>query len=158
MMITIVGGIVIALFIMIFLYMRGENHRRTAQRLSAQLDGVNRETRYLTEVVIELAKEEQQTLRDRYSKIHRLGSPKVSLMRNTGLLIESCEAVIRDSTLGHKTVQAAFKHYIENHTNHDFEEFNNFILQSSAEFRQLWSKNTLHDYIELCKKCMDELD
>lgn len=156
--ITIVGIVVIAVFVMIFLYIRGENYRRKAKQLSAALDSHHRENRYLSEVVVDLAKEEQQTLSHRFSRIQAKGSPNMHLMKNTALLIESCENVIKESTIGQKSVHDAFKKYVNNFTQGDFEEFNNFILQADAQKRQAWSKNNLHAYLELCKICMDELE
>lgn len=154
---TIVGSAVLAVFIMIFLYMRGENYRRQVSRLSARLDGANRESKYLCEVVMELAKEEQHILQERLQQAQRKGSPNVNLMRLTSLLIEACETVINDSTIGHKTVHESFKAYVNNYSTLSYEDFNNLIVQENAQKRQLWAKNNLNAYFDLCKTCLQEL-
>ena len=87
-----------------------------------------------------------------------MGSPKVELLRNTGLLVEAAESVISDSAIGHKSVHQAFKHYIANYTQFAFEDFNNFILQEAAQKRQLWTRNTINSYLDLCKVCIEELE
>ncbi|WP_100914413.1 hypothetical protein [Pseudoalteromonas spongiae] len=156
--ITIMGSIALAVFAMIFLYVRGENFKRQARQLSSSLDGASRETKYLSEIVIELAKEEQKLLRERFIKVQRLGSPKVELLRFSGLLVEASESVISDSALGHKSVQQAFKHYVANYTPVAFEEFNSFILQQDTQIRQLWTKNNIHSYLDLCKACIEDLE
>ncbi|WP_372768219.1 hypothetical protein [Pseudoalteromonas sp.] len=158
MSITVMGGYALAIFAMIFLYVRGENYKRKAKRFASTLDGANRETKYLSEIVIELAKEEQHLLHERFIKVQRVGSPKIELLRITGLLVEAAESVISDSALGHKSVQQAFKHYVANFTQFAFEDFNNFILQESTDKRQLWSKNNIHSYLDLCKSCIDDLE
>lgn len=156
--ITVMGSIALAVFAMIFLYVRGENYKRKAKQLASTLDGANRETKYLSEIVIELAKEEQHLLRERFIKVQRAGSHKVELLRFTGLLVEAAESVISDSALGHKSEQQALKHYIANFTPFAFEDFKNFILQESADKRQLWSKNNINSYLDLCKSCIDDLE
>lgn len=156
--ITVMGSIALAVFAMIFLYVRGENYKRKAKRLSSTLDGAKRETKYLSEIVIELAKEEQHLLHERFVRVQRAGSPKVELLRFTGLLVEASDSVISDSALGKKSVQQAFKHHIANYTPFAFEDFNNFILQESAQKRQLWTKNNIHSYLDLCKSCIEELE
>ena len=138
--ITIMGAFAVAVFAMILLYVRGENYKRKAKQLASTLDSANREAKYLSEVVIELAKEEQKLLRERFNRVQRMGSPKVELMRFTGLLIEASETVISDSTVGGRSVQQAFKLYVANYSQFAFEDFNNFILQETAQKRQLWTK------------------
>ena len=156
--ITIMGAFAVAVFAMILLYVRGENYKRKAKQLASTLDGANREAKYLSEVVIELAKEEQLLLRERFNRVQRMGSPKVELMRFTGLLIEASETVISDSTVGGRSVQQAFKLYVANYSQFAFEDFNNFILQETAQKRQLWTKNNIQSYLDLCKVCIDDLE
>ena len=156
--ITVIGAFSLAVFAMILLYVRGENFKRKAKQLTSALDAANRETKYLSEIVIELAKEEQQLLHERFAKVQQTGSPRVELMRFTGLLIEAAESVISDSALGHKSVHQAFKYYVGNFTQFAFEDFNHFILQETAKKRQLWTKNSIHHYLNLCKACIDELE
>ena len=155
---TLMGTIALAVFAMILLYVRGENFKRQIRQLSASLDSAKRETNYLSEIVIELAKEEQALLHERLTKVQRLGSPKIEFLRFSGLLVEASESVISDSALGHKSVQHAFKHYVANYTPVAFEEFNSFILQQNAQIRQLWKKNNIHSYLDLCKACIEELE
>lgn len=152
------GIIALAVFAMIFLYVRGENYRRTAKQLASTLEGANRESRYLSEIVVELSKEEQSLLKERFNKVQRQGSAKVDLLRFTGLLIEAADTVISDSALGHKSVDQAFKYYISNYTQFSFEDFNNFILQETSQKRQLWKKGTISSYLDLCKVCISELE
>ena len=156
--ITIMGAFAVAVFAMILLYVRGENYKRKAKQLASTLDSANREAKYLSEVVIELAKEEQKLLRERFNRVQRMGSPKVELMRFTGLLIEASETVISDSTVGSRSVQQAFKLYVANYSQFAFEDFNNFILQETAQKRQLWTKNNIQSYLDLCKVCIDDLE
>ena len=156
--ITIMGAFAVAVFAMILLYVRGENYKRKAKQLASTLDSANREAKYLSEVVIELAKEEQKLLRERFNRVQRMGSPKVELMRFTGLLIEASETVISDSTVGGRSVQQAFKLYVANYSQFAFEDFNNFILQETAQKRQLWTKNNIQSYLDLCKVCIDDLE
>lgn len=156
--ITVMGSIALAVFAMIFLYVRGENYKRKSKRLTSSLDSANRETRYLSEVVLELAKEEQSLLRERFNRVKRSGSPNVELLSFTGLLVEAADSVISDSALGHKSVQQALKHYIANYSPLAFEDFNNFITQESAQKKQFWSKNNIHSYLDLCKSCIDDLE
>jgi len=156
--ITLVGGIVIGIFIMALLYVRGENYRKELDRTKALYNKVTRETRYLTDVVLELAKEEQRVLLERFNRFKQRGTPNVELLKFTSLLIEAYEVVISEATVGHKTVHEAFKEYANNNTNIGFEEFNNYLIQTSSNKRQYWAKNTLHDYIDLCKVMLDELE
>ena len=156
--ITIMGAFAVAVFAMILLYVRGENYKRKAKQLASTLDSANREAKYLSEVVIELAKEEQKLLRERFNRVQRMGSPKVELMRFTGLLIEASETVISDSTVGGRSVQQAFKLYVANYSQFAFEDFNNFILQETAQKRQLWTKNNIQSYLDLCKVCIDDIE
>lgn len=156
--ITLVGSIVVVIFIMALLYVRGENYRKELERTKGLFNKVNRETRYLTDVVLELAKEEQRILLERFTRFKKRGTPNLELLKFTSLLIEAYEVVISEATVGHKTVHEAFKCYANNNTDIGFEAFNNYLIQTSSNKRQFWAKNTLHDYIDLCKVMLDELE
>ncbi|WP_177208041.1 hypothetical protein [Pseudoalteromonas denitrificans] len=156
--ITLVGSIVVGFFVMVLLYMRGENFRKELDRTKALYNKVSRETQYLTNVVLELAKEEQRILYEKFTRFQKRGSPNVELLKFTGLLIEAYEVVISETTVGQRTVHEAFKEYANHNTNIGFEAFNNYLIQTSSKKRQYWAKNTLHDYIELCKVMLEELE
>ncbi len=156
--ITYVGFAVVAVFIMIFLYVRGENFRRELEQSKRQCNKSNKEMRYLTDVVFELAKEEQAALSARFQRLQKRGTGNIELHKFCSLVVEASEYVISGATVGHQLVQDAFKEYTLDHTNTNYEDFNKYLLQADGKKRQAWSKNTLHDYLVFCKLMLDELE
>lgn len=154
---SIVGGIVFSVFIMILLYVRGENIKRELKRANAKLDATSRQKTQLGSMVMELAKEEQLMLKERMAKVQRDSSPSERMVVCTSLLVDACDSVISDTALGNRSVKQAFEYYISNYSDVPFSEFKGVVLEDKNR-RNLWAGNNIHTYLELCKNCIDAIE
>ncbi|MBQ4851522.1 hypothetical protein [Pseudoalteromonas sp. MMG012] len=93
---AVVGGVVFSVFLMILLFVRGENIKRDLKRANAKLESTSRQKTHLGGIVMELAKEEQLMLKERMAKVQKDSSPNERFVVWTSLLIDASDSVISD--------------------------------------------------------------
>ncbi|TMO62101.1 hypothetical protein [Pseudoalteromonas aurantia] len=154
---TVVGGIVFSVFLMILLFVRGENIKRELKRANSKLESASRQKTHLGGIVMELAKEEQLMLKERMARIQTANTPNERFVVCTRLLIDASDSVISDAALGNRTVKKAFEYYISHFSDIPFTEFKAVILQEKKR-QQLWAGDNIHAYLELCKSCISAIE
>ncbi|MBE0369457.1 hypothetical protein J8L98_05115 [Pseudoalteromonas sp. MMG013] len=154
---AVVGGIVFSVFLMILLFVRGENIKRDLKRANAKLESTSRQKTHLGGIVMELAKEEQLMLKERMAKVQKDSSPNERFVVCTSLLIDASDSVISDAALDNRTVRKAFEYYISNFSDVPYTEFKAVILQDQKR-KQLWAGDNIHAYLELCKSCIAAIE
>ncbi|KAF7772121.1 hypothetical protein PCIT_a2128 [Pseudoalteromonas citrea] len=154
---AVVGGIVFSVFLMILLFVRGENIKRELKRANAKLESASRQKTHLGGIVMELAKEEQLMLKERMARIQKESAPNERFVVCTKLLIDASDSVISDAALDNRTVKKAFEYYLCHFSDIPFSEFKTVILQDQKR-QQLWAGDNIHAYLELCKSCIATIE
>jgi hypothetical protein len=154
---AVVGGIVFSVFLMILLFVRGENIKRELKRANAKLDSASRQKAHLGSMVIELAKEEQLMLKERMARIKKEHTSDERFVKCTRLLVDASDSVISDAALDNRTVRQAFEYYVSHFSDIPFTEFKSIILEEQKH-RQLWASDNIHAYLELCKSCISVVE
>ena len=156
--ITYVGIAVVIGFALVYLYFRAENYRKELAIYRRKADSASKVGRQLAQQVHDFAKADFLLLKERFTRIQTGGSSNIQTLRFTSILFEAAEDVIAQTSMNDKTVIEAFKEYINQSGQYGYGDFSQFLLQESEHKQQLWQRNTLKDYLQLCKTCLLDLE
>lgn len=154
---TLLGIAAVALFLMAFLYFRGENYRKELMLYRRRAEVANKEGRELSQLLYDFARADFLAQKERFTRLQSGGSPEIQSLRFTTIIFEAAEHVIKEATLGNHTTQDAFKEYINKFSQHGYGDFLGFLSAESDYKQQLWAKNNLQDFLKLCHACLDDL-
>ncbi|ATC96291.1 hypothetical protein PTUN_a4062 [Pseudoalteromonas tunicata] len=155
---TLLGIAAVALFLMAYLYFRGENYRKELMIYRRRTEIANKEGRELSQQVHDFARAEFIGLKECFTRLQTGGVSEVHMLRFATILFDAGDHVIKEATLGNQTTHDAFKDYINKFSQYGYGDFKGFLSAESEFKQQLWAKNNLQDFLKLCKACLQDLE